>query len=57
MTSYELLMAAKSLSVEQADKLAAQILIIHHPKFHGTKTIHYADGTPKKLLDNVSRDL
>jgi hypothetical protein len=48
---------AKQLPEDQVDRLAAQLLVVHHPGFHGSKTIHYACGAPKKLLDNVSKEL
>jgi hypothetical protein len=52
-----LLIKLKEWPAGELESFAAKLLILAQPKFHGNKTIHYAGGYPKKIVDTVTRDI
>ena len=57
MASADLMDRLKELPQPERERIAAALLVISRPKFHGSITIHYADGKGRKMVDNVTRDL
>lgn len=57
MTADQIVEEVKKWQPRQIYKLAAQLLIVAQPKFHGSKTIHYADGNGKRIVDNVAVEI
>jgi len=47
----------KAWTPAELERFACKLLVLAQPGFHGSKVIHYAAGEPKKLIDNVTRDL
>lgn len=57
MSRADLLEKLKAWTPAELERFACKLLVLAQPGFHGSKTIHYADGKAKKLIDNVTRDL
>ena len=57
MSRAALLEKLKEWPQSELERFAAKLLVISQPGFHGSKVIHYAAGEPKKLVDNVTREL
>lgn len=53
----ELFAKLKAWPQAELERFACKLLVLAQPGFHGSKVIHYAAGEPKKLIDNVTRDL
>ena len=51
MSQAALLAKLKEWPERELEKFAAQLLVLHHPGFHGSKVIHYANGRGMKLVD------
>jgi hypothetical protein len=51
MSQSALLAKLKEWPQKDLEQLAAQLLVIHQPGFHGSKVIHYANGRGLKLVD------
>lgn len=47
----------KNWTPQEVESFACKLLVLNQSTFHGSKTIHYANGTPKKMIDNVTRDI
>jgi len=57
MSRAALIEKLKEWPQRERDQLAAALLILEQKGFHGSKTIHYADGRAKTIVDTVKRDL
>lgn len=53
----DLLSYFRAMPPDVREKYAAQLMVLDNPKFHGSKTIHYADGNAKKIVDTVTKDI
>jgi hypothetical protein len=42
---------------KELEVFAAKLLVLAQPGYHGSKTIHYAAGCPRKVVDTVTRDI
>lgn len=51
MTSTEILAAVKEWPETAIERFAAKLLVLKSPSFHGSKELHYASGTAKKIVD------
>ncbi len=58
MTATEtILIRLKEWPQAELTRFACKLLILSNPKFHGSITLHYANGQPKKLIENVVNDI
>lgn len=57
VTTETILIRLKEWPSDDLVKFACKLLILAQPGFHGNKTINYANGVAKKLVDNITRDI
>jgi len=51
MSQCELLAKLKEWNPQELERLAAQLLVLHTPGFHGSKVIHFCAGKAKRIVD------
>jgi hypothetical protein len=57
MSRAALLEKLKEWPRQELERFACKLLLLNRPDFHGSLTFHVANGTPKKLVETVTKDI